>query len=266
MSAARDAMTPDTSGGIMNIRIELSREVRRPLAVVLRGAAILAGSLSLMLPGLALAENESDPDPFDRPGFYIGGGGTYQFNAFGSRIEDVIEDEVEDAIPGATANFDLDESAGANALLGYRVWSWFAVELQYEWVDEYDINGSIDLPIPASGKLYSIEGHTLTANTKWIIPFWRIQPYLLLGGGLAMSDVSKGGLADAFIALGADIDDGTNYEPVGRGGLGLDLYITEHILINAQASVVLTTLSSPDIGDVDDLNYMSFAAGLQYRF
>jgi len=250
----------------MKTRIEISLESRRPFAFVRHMPGILALGLLLMLPGFAQAEDESDPDPFDRPGFYIGGGGTYQLNAFSSRIEDVIEDEVEDAVPGATADFDLDESAGFNALIGYRVWSWFALEIQYEWVDEYDINGSIDLPVAISGKLYSIEGHTLTANTKWIIPFWRIQPYLLIGGGLAMSDVSKGSLADAFVLLGADIDDGTNYEPAGRGGIGLDLYITEHILINAQATAVLTTLGSPDIDDVDDLNYMSFAAGLQYRF
>ena len=250
----------------MKTRIEISLERWRPFAAVRHRARILAVGLLLMLPGFAQAEDESDPDPFDRPGFYIGAGGTYQFNAFSGRIEDVIEDEVEDAVPGATADFDLDESAGFNALLGYRAWSWFALELQYEWVDEYDINGSIDLPLAISGKLYSIEGHTLTANTKWIIPFRRIQPYRLIGGGLAISDVSKGGLADAFVVLGADIDDGTNYEPVGRGGIGVDLYITEHILINAQASAVLTTLGSPDIGDVDDLNYMSLAAGLQYRF
>ena len=250
----------------MKARIELSPGCRWPFAVVLRMTGILVVGLLLMLPGFALAEEEADPDPFDRPGVYIGAGGTYQFNAFSGRIEDVIEDEVKDAIPGATADFDLDESAGFNALVGYRVWSWFALELQYEWVDEYDIDGSIDLPLEISGKLYSIEGHTLTANTKWIIPFWRIQPYLLIGGGLAIADVSKGSLADAIVSVGGDIDDGKNYDPVARGGIGLDLYLTEHILINAQASAVLTTLGNPDIGDVDDLNYMSFAAGLQYRF
>ena len=57
-----------------------------------------------------------------------------------------------------------------------------------------------------------------------------------------------------------------NIKPAGRAGLGLDLYITQNFVLNAQASVVATTLKSPDIGDIDDLNYMSFAAGLQYRF
>jgi len=250
----------------MKTQIVVGQEIKRTLSSVLRSAAILAAGVFWLLPESALAEESPDPDPFDRPGFYIGGGGTYQFNAFSSRIEDVIEDEVDDALPGANSNFDLDESAGFNALLGYRIWSWFALELQYEWIDEYDIKGSLDTPVPISGKLFSIEGHTLTANTKWIIPFWRIQPYLLIGGGAAMSDVSKGDLAAALIALGADIDDGKHLKPAARGGLGLDLYITEHILVNAQASVVVTTLKNPDIGDIDDLNYMSFAAGLQYRF
>jgi opacity protein-like surface antigen len=220
----------------------------------------------LVQPSLAVAKEAQDPDPFDRPGFYLGVGATYQYNVFKSRVEDVIEDEVDDALAGANANFNLDGSLGVNALLGYRVASWFAIEIQYEWVDEYDIKGSTDVPTPASGKLYSIEGHALTANTKWIVPFWRVQPYLLLGGGMALSDVSKGDLADALNALGADIDDGKHAKPAARAGLGLDLYITQHIVVNAQASVLVTTLKKPDVGDVDDLNYMSFAAGLQYRF
>jgi opacity protein-like surface antigen len=250
----------------MKTRIRVGREIQRSTRNLLGGAVILVIGLMLMLPELVRAENDSDPDPFDRPGFYIGGGATYQFNAFSGRIEDVIEDELKDINPASNPSFDLDESFGANALLGYRIWSWFALELQYEWVDEYDIKGSVELPIPLSGKLYSIEGHTLTANTKWIIPFWRIQPYLLLGGGVAMSDVSKGSLGDAFTGLGADIDDGKHVKPAARAGLGVDLYITKHIVVNAQASAVLTTLKNPDLGDIDDLNYMSFAAGLQYRF
>ena len=65
---------------------------------------------------------------------------------------------------------------------------------------------------------------------------------------------------------GVDVKDGKKTSAAGRAGLGLDLYITKNILVNTEASVVLTTLKKPDVGDVDDLNYMSFAAGLQYRF
>lgn len=247
--------------------------IPRKRAIVLDRVVRIAGLGLLMiavLPGLASAESRrivGDPDPFDRPGLYVGVGGTYQYNVFQNDIEGVINDELDDAL-GSAANADteLGDSQGFNALVGYRVASWFAVELQYEWVDEYDIKTSIDLPFPQSGTIYHIEGHALTANTKWIIPFWRIQPYFLLGGGVAFADVGRGDLADALVALGGDIDDGLNVNPAARVGLGLDLYITQHILLNAQASGVLTTLKEPDIGDVDDLNYMSFAAGLQYRF
>ncbi len=250
----------------MKTHVEFGQAKQRRFRVLVSRMAFLTLTFMFAAPEIARADNASVKDSFDRPGFYLAGGGTYQYNVFNSRIEDVIQDEVDDALPGANANFDLDDSAGINALLGYRIWSWFALELQYEWVDEYDITGSTDTPVPASGNLYSIEGHTLTANTKWIIPFWRIQPYFLLGGGVAVSEVSNGNLADALNALGGDINDGKHAKPAARAGLGLDLYLTKHIVVNAQGSVVVTTLKEPDIGDVDDLNYMAFTAGLQYRF
>ena len=66
---------------------------------VLRRFIVLAGGLlMLLLPGLALADeymSEGDDDPFDRPGFYVGLGGSYQYNVFQDRIEDVISDALE---------------------------------------------------------------------------------------------------------------------------------------------------------------------------
>jgi opacity protein-like surface antigen len=245
----------------MKNRIELGQATQPRARNVFGGAAILTAALLLTAPCVAEAEESPDRDPFDRPGFYIGAGASYQYNAFSNQIEDAIEDEF-----AVKTDVDLDDSWGVNALLGYRVWSWFALELQYEWVDEYDIKGSTNVPVPVSGKLYSIEGHTLTANTKWIIPFWRVQPYFLLGGGVAISDVNDGNLDVLLTTAGISINGGTHTKPAARAGLGLDLYITKHIVLNAQASAVVTTLKEPDIGDVDDLNYMAFAAGLQYRF
>jgi hypothetical protein len=200
-SSSLPEVEPDqeTGGGkraiprrVMEIRSDADRARTRSFDFdfVSSAIVILTAAVGLAQPEVARAEPSVDQDPFDRPGFYTGIGGSYQYNVFNSRIEDVIEDEVDDALPGANSSFDLDDSGGLNALLGYRVASWFALELQYEWVDEYDIKGSTEIPVPASGDLYSIEGHTLTANTKWIIPFWRIQPYLLLGGGVGPCPMS----------------------------------------------------------------------------
>jgi opacity protein-like surface antigen len=260
-------------------RNHLERSFRN---VLRRFIVLAAGLLIVSLPVVAFSDQhmadehmvDEDDDPFDRPGFYMGVSGIYQYNVFQNRIEDVIQDEFEGVTIGGASvenvGVDIDDSAGINATIGYRVWSFFAVELEYEWVDHYDVDGSADLVpvsgpvLSAEGDLYSIEGHTLTANTKWIIPFWRIQPYLLLGGGIAISDVDRGALLNVVDPGG--IDDGTHTNVAGRAGLGLDLYITENILVNAEASAILTTLKEPDLNDIDDLNYMSFGAGLQYRF
>lgn len=218
---------------------------------------------------------QKDPDPFDRPGFYFGVGASLQYNAFQSQVEDAITDEITSA-DLVIQSLDIDESFGVNATIGYRVASFFALELEYEWIDRYDIGaggqftvGAPD-PVSDSGALYSIEGHTLTANTRWILPIWRIQPYLLIGGGFSLSDVEQGDLYDTYapllVADGIDIDDGDSLAAAGRAGLGFDWYLTESLVLNTEAGVVITTLSSPDIGDIEDLNYLSFQAGLQYRF
>ncbi len=272
------------SGRATRVRVE------RSFRNVLRRFVVLAAGLMLVLPAIASAQQRRvvqmrpveptptetvtvDDDPFDRSGFYVGLGGSYQFNPFNSKIESLIEDALDDEIgPGANVKADLGDSGGVNATVGYRAFSFLALEIEYEWIDQYKIKGSTDTPIPVSGDLYSIEGHTLTANTKWIIPFWRIQPYLLIGGGIAISDVNRGSLYDnAAIAAvldsaGIDVQGGTHTNAAARAGLGLDLYITEHIVVNGEASTVLTTLKEPDLGDIEDLNYISFSAGMQYRF
>ena len=232
-------------------------------------------AFALAVAGLMLVAPQADAndDPFDRPGLYVGVGGSFQYNVLGDEIEDAIRDELSSG-DVAIGSLDLDESFGVNVTLGYRLASFFALELEYEWIAPYDIgaSGQFDVPpvVRASGTLYSIEGHTLTANTRWILPIWRIQPYFLLGGGFALSDVDRGNLYDDFEALllaeGVDIDEGDTLVPAGRLGVGFDWYLTKHLVLNTEAGIVATTLKQPDIDDIEDLNYLSFQAGLQYRF
>ena len=77
----------------MKNRIESDRASQSRVRNVLGGAAILTAALLVAAPYIAEAEEAPDRDPFDRPGFYIGAGASYQYNAFSSQIEDVIEDE-----------------------------------------------------------------------------------------------------------------------------------------------------------------------------
>lgn len=253
-----------------------SRKARATFRNFFRRFVVLgAGLLILTLPSVAFADQHEDDDPFDRPGFYIGVGGSYQKNFFESDLEDQLADAIEG---GQVSNvgLDLDDSGGINAVVGYRAASFVAFEIKYEWVSKYDVDASATIDVPpatnVSGGLYSIEGHTLTGNMKLIVPTWRIQPYFLVGGGFALSDVDRGSAYDnpVFAAFlegnGVSIDEGKTWNPAARVGLGIDWYITENIVVNTEAGAVVTTLSKPDIDDIEDLNYMSFQASLQYRF
>ena len=271
-----------------------AEKVRRSTRNLFRHFIVLAGGLLLVATaGTATAQAGKtvmmeDDDPFDRPGFYVGLSGVYQRNVLEGPIEDAIDDEIEDfGIGGGNtvnvSNFrlDIEDSGGLNAMVGYRAASFFAAELEYEWVDEYDVEvagtGTVvsgpltGQSIDVSGKAYSIEGHTLTLNTKWIVPFWRIQPYLLVGAGLSVYDTDRGEQADTIELITDDeieIDGGTHEALAGRFGVGIDWYITKNVLINTNYNVVVTTrnFETPSGGNVDDLNYMGFSAGMQYRF
>lgn len=215
------------------------------------------------------AEDEAvDDDPFDRPGFYAGISGVYTYNFFDKGIEDYLEDEL-----GEQGSVDIDDSGGLNARVGYRVASWFAAEIQYEWIETYDVDVSGDVGPGGSnigGRLYDIGGHTLTLNTKWIVPFWRIQPYLLLGAGYSFYDVGRGPLAGPLEDADDDIEiEGGNQGTfAGRAGLGLDVYVTQHIVVTTEATAMVTfeDFETPSEGAIDDLYYLAFSAGLQYRF
>ena len=219
-----------------------------------------------LLPGSARAGD--DVDPFDRPGPYVTIGGSYAYNFFDQQIEDFLEDEL-----GEQGSVDIDDSGGLNARLGYRMASWFAAELAYEWIDRYDVEVGGDLGPGGgalSGRLYDIEGHTLTANARLIAPIWRIQPYLLLGVGVSAYDVDRGPIANALEAQDDDIEieSGRSAAFAGRAGLGLDLHLTQNIVLQAEGTALFTTqdFETPDEGAIDDLYYLSLSAGLQYRF
>lgn len=221
----------------------------------------------LVLPSGAEAADERD-DPFDRPGPYVNVGGSFAYNFFDQQVEDFLEDEL-----GEQGNVDIDESGGINARLGYRAASWFAAELAYEWIDRYDVEIGGDFGpggSALSGRLYDIEGHTLTVNTRWIAPIWRIQPYLLLGAGVSIYDVDRGPVADALEAQDDDIEieHGRRAAFAGRLGLGVDLHLTEHVVLQTEATALITAqdFETPDEGAIDDLYYLSISAGLQYRF
>jgi len=207
----------------------------------IRSACLSVAALFLTLsPGQALA------DDFDRSGAYIGISGVYALSLF--------QDDI-NATFGASDAFDLGDSPGVNARLGYRVASWFAVEAEYEWIE------SMDLSL-AGAKIGQFKPNTVTGNLKFIVPTWRIQPYLLLGAGVALWEIDSSILGQNQSSTGF----------AGRAGLGIDSYLSEHWVLNLEATAVLNTNDidptkvSSDIASISHIYYFSLSAGITYRF
>lgn len=221
---------------------------KRPTRMLLAAAVLL----SFLAPATTQAGDFSDS------GFYVGVSGVYTHNFFDEHVDQAISDAV-----GGDVDVSIDDSAGLNARVGYRALSWFAIEAQYEWVKDFDVKAKIDALALSKQRIFSIEGHTITANTRFIVPIWRTQPYVLLGAGYALYDSDVRSIVKPIIGSG-----GKERGFAGRLGGGLDLYVTEHIVLNTEATALLTTqdFSTPDTGNIDDLWYMSLSAGLRYQF
>ena len=182
---------------------------------------------------------------YSRAGFYLGGGATY--------ATDLYEDEVQDQVG---FNVDIDDSWGANARVGARFWRIVALELQYEWLDSYDIK------IPNAGGRAKIDTQTATLNLKLYLPIKRFQPYVLGGVGYQRFELD-GNFFNGTVQFKQD-----EYELAGRVGLGFDLYITKHLVFFAEASAVLSDakIEIPVVADVDKLFYAGGQSGLMWRF
>ena len=66
---------------------------------------------------------------------------------------------------------------------------------------------------------------------------------------------------------GTTKDDSTHF--MVRGGLGLDLYVSEHWVVNTEAAYVYPVGSGtivPGHGKVQSLDYVSVGVGFAYRF
>lgn len=180
---------------------------------------------------------------FERFGLYVGVGGSYATALWDEELEDEL---------GVSVN--VDDSWGVNARVGLRIFSGLAVEAQYEWIDTYDVEiAGIDA--------FDVETHVLTANLKLIAPFWRVQPYLLAGIGFTEAKI------DDKLGLGFS-DSETSL--TGRGALGFDVYLTEHIALYAEGGVVVIDESIdpniPGVGKVEPLFYTGAQAGVMIRF
>jgi opacity protein-like surface antigen len=134
----------------------------------------------------------------------------------------------------------------------HRLLSWLAFEALYEGAYSYDI-------VVAGATVSSLSTHGLVANTKLIVPTWRLQPYLGLGVGAQYGNFDGDGSLDQL--------DTSRWDLVLRIGLGLDSYLSEHWIVNLELAPSVRFADYGNIPSESTDNFsLTLSAGIQYRF
>ncbi len=191
-------------------------------------ARMLAPILGLAL--VTVAGASPDTPATGRTGAYVGGGVLYA-------VEDLDD-----------AGVGFGDSWGFDARGGYRVHRNIAVEGQLQYFDEFGAGVST----PFGRADLDLQGLAVTANAKGYPLTGRIQPYSLLGIGFSWFEATA--RLRGLTATDSSVDF------VFRGGGGIDFYLTDHVVLNAEATYLLVT------GDFDNGGVIPIVLGVHYRF
>jgi hypothetical protein len=131
---------------------------------------------------------------------------------------------------------------------GYRFHPHLAAELQGQYNGLYDVKGNtVGRPL-----LGSVEVITSTANLKVFALRGPVQPYALGGVGIMWAD-TEDRAAGAKLPLG-------DVEFAGRGGLGVDVYLSPMLALTAEGSYVAAT------GGLAGYGVAAIVFGAQWHF
>jgi opacity protein-like surface antigen len=173
---------------------------------------------------------------FDRSGIYLGLAGSY---AFDMALEDALL-----VYAPPVLSVKVKDSFGIQGRLGYRFIPHLAAEVQAEYLFGFDTK--------VDGE--KVAKHTIltaTANAKVFAMTEDIQPFAIVGAGVLYANLGDdGGFDVSADAVG----------PAMRAGAGIDLYLSENIVVSAETTYVLP------FANVSDLDYLSVGVGVQYRF
>lgn len=214
---------------------------------MMRAVVLLAAAVAL------LPAASGNAQEFARTGFYLWGGGSFAHDTFTSDLEK----EINNGLAPVNREIDLTtkDSLGANGRVGYRFHPHLAAELQGEWIQRFDADGTILVPRMPDVVQVEVEPFTITANAKGYLFKGRYQPYALVGLGVMSARYT----VDDSSGLGlSESDRYTDFAM--RFGAGLDVWITEHIAISAGGDYVLP------FGAVEDFDYVSAVWGVQFQF
>ena len=207
----------------------------------MRATLLLAACL--VLPACASYAGDGGlHDAYSREGAYVSAAAVTGIEMFGQ------------APPFESAdNSDL----GFSARVGYRGKNGCAIELFAEDVDGYALNASFDST--------EMEFQSIGLNGKVFFTEGRVQPYGLLGVGWTRILFSERELTDptTFEVFKAP---NANDVLLVRGGLGVDVYVTDSIAFFLEGSYNYQ-MSQPGTDlRVNDFGHIQALLGITYRF
>jgi hypothetical protein len=240
------------------------------------GMASISSILCLFTVIYGPDDAESSNEDFDRRGFFLGVGGGFAGEDFSDKpvndIADIFSNQPEldvPILPGSDPIAKADDSWSVNGRVGYRCHPRYSVGATLEGFGGFDTQwsgavgtGSDDIDI--FDATVDIKGYLLTG---------RYQPYLLLGGGTmnistkvtnptAIIGTTPNGAPppDNLAILGPKIQSRNYTDFVVRLGGGIDLYTTDHVVVNIGASYLFP------LGEVSGVKLFTVGGGIEYRF
>jgi len=230
--------------------------LRKPIAsavggnMMIRILGVVATVLLVgLVPVLGQAEEAKRVGHF-RAGPYVAlGGGVALFESPGFFSLDPGNDL-------SYGDFNGDEVRGSGTVrVGYRLREPLAIEVQNVYLDTSGANtafvelDSLGNPVPSTLSQAVAGGAWLmTVNLRIYLtpPVYRVQPLLVLGGGLIYVDNAL---------------DGNSTSAMGRFGGGIAVHITDHIALEVEAAYLKPT---KEVGEV--FKHTAVDAALVYRF
>ncbi|MGH0037431.1 MAG: outer membrane beta-barrel protein [Myxococcota bacterium] len=173
-------------------------------------------------------------------GTYLGAGFVYGMEQFGD-----------------VGTHDVDDSPGFSAWIGHSFLPQVGVEVQWEWIDEFEIDDYFE-DIQRGRGNGDLETHALTLNAR-LLPLAEVdglvaryvQPFVRVGAGFVAAEIE-----DRF---GNDTNDAAF---VLRGGAGIQWMFTRRFSFNTSAEYVYPT---DDIDGVE-YNYISVTGAFQFVY
>jgi opacity protein-like surface antigen len=236
-----------------------------------------ASSILCLFTGIYGAEDEdASSEGFDRKGFFLGINAGYAGENFSDRpvndIADIFTNQPRlglEPTPGPETTASADDTWSIKGRGGYRCHSRYSVGATIESFGGFDTDwsgalgrGGADIDIFAA--TVDVKGYLLTG---------RYQPYLLLGGGtmhvktkvtnptgIVTTYPNEDPPPDNFAITGPIIQSRQYTDFVFRFGGGLDVFATDHVVVNLDANYLLP------LGQVSGVGMFTIGAGIEYRF